>query len=139
MQGMGKPRRRRKSCRSCGNSFRGYSYQHICYGCYKKGEEVLTPKEKLAEVKKSAATRGKRFTLEIEDILKVWKQPCYYCGEPIKTAGLDRYDNRRGYEPDNIVPCCYNCNRMKATMHGDDFLDLLAKIFYKHYELKKTA
>lgn len=37
---------------------------------------------------------------------------CHYCGGalPPKSYGLDRIDNARGYDIDNVVPCCTMCN-----------------------------
>ena len=45
--------------------------------------------------------------------------PCHYCGGKLNLTGcgLDRKDNSKGYEVDNVVPCCRQCNRVK----GHDF------------------
>lgn len=49
---------------------------------------------------------------------------CAYCGETLeyssgkranpKAASLDRVDNGKVMTKDNVVMCCYDCNRMKA-------------------------
>ena len=41
---------------------------------------------------------------------------CYYCGEKLGTAGhgLDRIDTKKGYYPDNVIPCCGICNAIKG-------------------------
>lgn len=46
--------------------------------------------------------------LEFDEYLKL---PCYYCNE--KSTGLDRIDNNKGYQKDNILPCCIRCNHTR--------------------------
>jgi hypothetical protein len=45
-------------------------------------------------------------------------------------------DNTRGYESDNVVPCCKFCNIAKYTMGYEDFLSYLRRIA-KHLEFQK--
>lgn len=65
-------------------------------------------------------------------------QRCYYCGaQPSNVMqdkhfygaftynGLDRINNTRGYEADNVVPCCALCNRAKGTTDHDWFVQWL--------------
>ncbi len=42
--------------------------------------------------------------------------PCHYCKGPLDLSGvgLDRKDNERGYEIDNVLPCCGDCNRTRG-------------------------
>jgi hypothetical protein len=58
-------------------------------------------------------------------------QPCYYCNNnldrPVENGiGLDRLDNNKGYDIDNIVSCCKMCNYIKG-------------IFISHIEMKEVA
>jgi hypothetical protein len=51
-------------------------------------------------------------------------QPCYYCGI-IQTKGyngVDRMDSTRGYELDNCVSCCDECNTMKGAIDNVTFI-----------------
>ena len=96
--------------------------------------------------------RGLSVTVTKEDAIKLGKQPCHYCGDSgqvttyyaaqyryqalregcfdqeyydslkIQMNGLDRVDNSRGYEPDNVVPCCRRCNRAKNDETAEEFL-----------------
>lgn len=56
--------------------------------------------------------------------------PCNYCNNQLGStinatgSGLDRIDNSRGYELDNVVSCCVICNRMR----GDHFTPEETKI-----------
>lgn len=36
--------------------------------------------------------------------------------------GVDRVDSSRGYDKENIVPCCKICNRSKSDMSESDFI-----------------
>lgn len=67
--------------------------------------------------------------------------PCNYCGDsltitrkaynmngPYTHNGIDRVNNDRGYEPNNVVACCEICNRMKLTLSKEEFLNHVQKI-----------
>ena len=85
-------------------------------------------KAKYAKYKSNAKTRNYPFNLTFEQFITFWQKSCYYCGDEIETIGLDRVDNSRGYEIDNVVPCCKICNRMKLNMSKDDFINHYKKI-----------
>ena len=76
--------------------------------------------------------RNYEFELTYEDFLIYLHQPCHYCGDEIKTVGLDRVDNNIGYRKDNIVTCCTTCNYMKKMTGKDEFLAHCRKIVSKH-------
>jgi hypothetical protein len=52
-----------------------------------------------------------------------------------KYNGLDRVDNNRGYEKDNIVPCCETCNKAKLQMSLGEFLNWIKRVY--NYTFKK--
>lgn len=60
-------------------------------------------------------------------------QKCWYCGESDwHELGVDRIDNTLPHTPDNIVPCCAECNKKKARRTYDEWLKILwTKTFYK--------
>jgi hypothetical protein len=41
--------------------------------------------------------------------------------------GLDRVDNGKGYEIDNVVPCCKECNYAKCDRTQKDFVNWVKK------------
>lgn len=65
---------------------------------------------------------------------------CFYCGaegsnvktvnkkHKLKYNGIDRLDNNRGYESDNVVSCCWKCNQMKKDISFTEFIEHLTKV-----------
>lgn len=51
---------------------------------------------------------------------------------------IDRKENDRGYVEDNVVPCCFNCNRIKGSFFSSDEMkfiaDNLIKPKLKHHD-----
>lgn len=85
--------------------------------------------------KTCAKDRSLSFNIGREYFLNLVQQPCFYCGvlpkREIKSTravkgflynGLDRVDNARGYEIDNVVSCCKECNYAKRDMTQRDFI-----------------
>lgn len=47
---------------------------------------------------------------------------CFYCAAaPAPTNGIDRVNNSRGYEEDNVVSCCKWCNTAKSVRSRTEF------------------
>jgi 5-methylcytosine-specific restriction endonuclease McrA len=67
---------------------------------------------------RTAAIRtGRKWELTFYDWLNlVYPSICFYCNGPLNTtgSGLDRLDCGLGYERENVVPCCGECNRIKG-------------------------
>lgn len=92
--------------------------------------------------KKRAEYTNKSFTLDKTEFVALAEQNCAYCGaEPSnnrkskhidgvvwKYNGLDRIDSSKGYDSDNVVACCWECNRMKRDMAAQDFLAHARKV-----------
>ena len=103
---------------------------------HKRDKKKLTDTEKeirrrYKTYKYGAKSRGYEFKLSIKQFSEYWQEPCSYCGDEIETIGLDRVDNKRGYTIDNIVPCCFTCNKMKSSMDRDKFISHCEKISYE--------
>lgn len=77
-----------------------------------------TPEGRYCRTKGDAKQRNILFTITKEEFINLIKLPCYYCNNKLgdKTTyggGLDRLDNFKGYELDNVVSCCHFCNTVK--------------------------
>src|SRR6266446_1724986 len=44
------------------------------------------------------------------EITEIIKNPCHFCGLSDKLRGLDRINNHRGHEKENVLPACEDCN-----------------------------
>jgi hypothetical protein len=87
-----------------------------------------TPKGKYTKIKRGAKVREINFAVPFQIYeSKLWGEPCHYCGVDIEVTGLDRKDSNKGYTPDNVVPCCYDCNRKKSTKPYEQFLEEIKK------------
>jgi len=87
-----------------------------------------TPKGKYTKIKRGAKVREINFALPFQIYeSKLWGEPCHYCGVDIEVTGLDRKDSSKGYTPDNVVPCCWDCNRIKKDKPYEQFLEEIKK------------
>jgi hypothetical protein len=120
---------RRGNSKSCGCS-RGYTDKSYSskYNLFLKYKTTCAKK------------RGLSFTLIFEDFINISSKNCYYCGsspnkfiklrdgrEGFYYNGLDRINNDKGYDLDNVRPCCTDCNYAKGTMTSDEFLTWVKK------------
>ena len=113
--------------RTRGNKLRRKAYGEAAlntiYGSYKIG----------------AKKRNHEFDLSKNEFKRLISKNCYYCDKKPKQIrkqkdtygeyiynGIDRVNNKLGYNKKNCVTCCKFCNIMK--------LDLTQKEFYKHIE-----
>lgn len=85
--------------------------------------EALSPEERLYWFARSRAKKkGIEFNLTVEDI--EIPEVCPVLGTPMKSPSLDRFDNSRGYTPDNIRVISTRANMIKS----DSTLEELERI-----------
>lgn len=99
----------------------------------------------------TAEKKGIDFHISDVHFFYLIKRSCYYCNkEPSNVLyfetymgshdyiynGLDRKNNTKGYIPNNVVPCCKECNYLKSDM---DYLHFLRKIknIYENLQLQQ--
>ncbi len=110
-----------------------------------KTKESIT-KSLYNSYKRQAEKRGYEFNIVYDIFKQHIFENCYYCSEPpsniakqnyrsLTYNGIDRVDNSKGYQNDNIVTCCGECNWMKNRLTKDQFLDKIEKI-YNNLNLK---
>lgn len=91
--------------------------------------------------------RGINFSLSKDEFKELTSLECVYCGAAPSTYrapeslrwkgknsgfyiynGIDRIDSSKGYETNNVVPCCPTCNYMKSDMSVDNFYSHIKKV-----------
>jgi 5-methylcytosine-specific restriction endonuclease McrA len=85
--------------------------------------------------KRHSLNREHEWNLSLNDVRMLISMPCHYCGivnsnkkttknfkEGFLYNGIDRVDNKKGYNISNCVPCCKQCNRAKGTLSKSEFI-----------------
>lgn len=75
-----------------------------------------------------AKDKGRSFEITFEDFKKIISLPCHYCGFNKAENGIDRKDNNKGYEANNVLPCCFPCNQFKRAQDYGFFIEMCKKI-----------
>lgn len=53
----------------------------------------------------------------------IFTKPCHWCGETDwHKLGCDRIDNDKPHTPDNVNPCCEECNKKRGTKDYEEYL-----------------
>jgi len=82
--------------------------------------------------KADAIKKGRTWNLTLEQVTELIQGDCRYCGRQATETdpnGIDRIDNRIGYEPTNVQSCCTRCNCMKCDLPEDAFLMHITAVF----------
>jgi hypothetical protein len=82
-----------------------------------------TTKGRLTMLRAGATRRGLTCSITIDQLEVLLKRNCTYCGDGKGYIGIDRIDNNKGYEIDNVCACCTLCNMMKKTLTLEQFLN----------------
>ena len=118
----------RPTCRACHLALlRAERRRRVAAG----HRHVPTCREMYSGAARRAAVRGLSFTLSFEAFSRLWSQPCHYCGALVRGVGIDRVDNGRGYEPDNVVPCCWLCNSWKSVLTVAEFRERVGQLYQR--------
>jgi hypothetical protein len=103
----------------------------------------------LGQYRKSASHRHLEFSLDEQTFKTLISGNCFYCGASPNSIitkralngnliynGIDRLDNTKGYIVDNCVTCCIQCNRAKHTTSKEEFLNMVERIYLRHFNDK---
>jgi hypothetical protein len=95
------------------------------YNSSEKGREMVKKSNHSLSVRwnrsrYSANKKGVSFTLTFIEYCEEIAKPCFYCNEYFQKRsttgiGLDRVDNEKGYDLNNVVSCCCLCNMTKSN------------------------
>ncbi len=96
-----------------------------------------TLSRRFSNYKARAKKDNRIFNINIDKFKNITNKQCEYCGGYSDSdideqfCGIDRIDSSMGYVVDNIVPCCYICNMMKASLTYDEFTNHVKKIAHR--------
>lgn len=69
------------------------------------------------------ANRGESTITSKWIVENIFTSKCHYCQNDDWTKlGCDRIDNDKPHTPDNVVPCCEECNKKRGTKTYEEFL-----------------
>ncbi len=79
---------------------------------------------KLKIYKYESVVKNIPWLIDDNKAIELMQQECFYCGdkENGQLNGIDRMDNRKGYEISNVCGCCKMCNFMKKVTHWIVFI-----------------
>jgi hypothetical protein len=111
---------------------------------YNKDLELTCANILKSRLNKRYIKRGLTCTLSGQEILKLVKDKCHYCGTEHSNNmlynqpnfkynfihnGIDRIDSTKGYIQGNVVSCCKTCNVSKMNMGYQEFIKHITKIY----------
>lgn len=125
---------------SCGCYMKSKEFGELIGNMHRLAEDVGATTVLYIRYRKGATRRNLSFTITKDEFSNLINKPCFYCGSlpnqvshgcrgygKVIYQGIDRIDSSRGYEIDNVVPCCKNCNYAKNSMSQKDFIDLVKR------------
>lgn len=80
---------------------------------------------------------GIEMDIEFNEFISITQKKCFYCESSPSNKichrkhkddcftynGLDRLNSSKGYTRDNVVPCCYTCNKAKSSLTLEQFIN----------------
>lgn len=117
-----------------------------CYGHNAKVKSTAPVQQMFTRYKRQARNRNLEFSLSFDEFSSLILKPCHYCGaDPrvlksvdrkvhsgFRANGVDRVDSSVGYQQDNVVTCCKECNQAKNNLSYSAFIDLISRIYRRH-------
>lgn len=87
-----------------------------------------------ARSKSNAKSRGLDWNISLEEYSSFLALPCTYCNKMHDSIGigLDRLDNAKGYEPNNVVPACGVCNISRGDYLTHEEMQVFMKAIIKY-------
>jgi hypothetical protein len=125
--------------KSCGCLTSTKSAENSIKSRYKIAKQDAGYRSIYSSYKLNAKSRGFDFNIDFDYAVSILKSDCHYCGiEPSNTYmksyynatynGIDRVDNTKGYEMNNIVSCCKMCNIAKNNNTEEYFLQWVKRL-----------
>jgi hypothetical protein len=106
-------------------------FKRLIYKIFTRSGEILKSdidlRKKLLAYKRGAKKRNLSFNLTDQQAIDLFKNQCNYCGQT--AYGIDRIKSSIGYQLENCVPCCGDCNLIKLDFDVDFFFSKIKKIY----------
>ena len=87
-----------------------------------------TPDGAFRLYRREAIKKGRIFELTLQYFSALVGKSCHYCRTVLDRPRIDRLNSKGGYTQDNVVPCCWTCNRMKNDLPYAEFIGQCKKI-----------
>lgn len=97
-----------------------------------------TPPKYSAYKKRHMLRFNNKKMLSESEFNKMSNKNCTYCGIE-GPNGIDRFDNNKGYQKINCVPCCKHCNYVKGNLSIDDFKEWKNRFVKHQIKIKKGS
>jgi hypothetical protein len=136
-----------KTCPNCGTDFRVYpsTYEKskfCCQECKNEGQSkgLTAPMRQgtgMSKTRKTLSGKYDRYRNRDGELdftrqeFYEWMESssCYYCGsDETQTLGLDRIDNSKGHNKDNVVVACELCNTTKGHRFSVEQMKQIGKL-----------
>jgi hypothetical protein len=129
-----------KQCADCGytKTLRNWG-GGVCSTCRTRTYRA-SPHGKYRQLIAGGKQRDLEVTLTPEQHKALSEKPCHYCERALPRSGanLDRLDNSLGYTPENVVPCCHECNYMRGDILSPEETFYLARQLQQFRRLKNV-
>lgn len=129
-----------------------------CYSSKFQKERNLLPdnlgvkRHIIAQYKRHAKRRNLIFNISENDFINLISKNCFYCGLPpsnlkktknykqgLLYSGIDRVVSSNGYNKENCVPCCEQCNKSKMAQSEESFLSWIKRVYeFNHKQAMAT-
>ena len=121
-----------KSCKRCGEFKSLENFSKLPNPPYLRSEckrcHNYKPARSFSIYKEKASRDGAEFLINLDQFVSFWNKDCFYCSSKIKKIRIDLLDSEKGYEINNIVSCCIDCQKLKGDLKHQDFINMCHKI-----------
>ena len=117
-------------CRQISSNHGGPGETHTCW--------LPTTCVRFTEYKRRASKKELSFEITKQDFDDICSQSCEYCGRESKDGninGIDRKDNDIGYQGNNCIACCYQCNISKRDIPYDVYISKCILVASKEHNI----
>jgi hypothetical protein len=121
-----------KSCKRCGEFKTLDNFSKLPNPPYFRAEcrrcHNYKPARSYAIYKEKAQKEKVPFSIELEEFDSFWNKDCFYCSSKVKKIRLELINISGGYNIDNLVSCCIDCQKFKGNLTHLQFITMCIKV-----------